>query len=209
MNHAGDAAGVEAGQRWVAGRRRKPLAIFAGWSLGAQPTGRLVRLADGQFLLPGLVDLHIHAPQWPQMGKALDVPLEVWLQKYTFPLEARYADVDYAREVYADLVDNLLANGTTTAAVYCSVHPQSAEAFFAESQRRNTRMIAGKVMMDRNAPQALTDTAESGYRDSKALIARWHGKGRQLYAITPRFAITSTPEQMAAAGRLPSREELP
>ena len=108
----------------------------------------------------------------------------------------------HAEKLSRFFLDELLANGTTTAAVYCSVHPQSAEAFFTESQRRNTRMIAGKVMMDRNAPEALTDTAESSYRDTKALIARWHGKGRQLYAITPRFAITSTPEQMAAAGKL-------
>lgn len=152
-------------------------------------------------IMPGFIDAHIHMPQ-TQVVASYGAQLMEWLNKYTFVEEQKLAQQGHAEKLSRFFLDELLANGTTTAAVYCSVHPQSAEAFFAESQRRNTRMIAGKVMMDRNAPEALTDTAESSYRDSKALIARWHGKGRQLYAVTPRFAITSTPEQMAAAGRL-------
>ena len=152
-------------------------------------------------IMPGFIDAHIHMPQ-TQVVASYGAQLMEWLNKYTFVEEQKLSHQGHAEKLSRFLLDELLANGTTTAAVYCSVHPQSAEAFFTESRRRNTRMIAGKVMMDRNAPEALTDTAESGYRDSKALIARWHGKGRQLYAITPRFAITSTPEQLAAAGRL-------
>ena len=152
-------------------------------------------------LMPGFIDAHIHMPQ-TQVVASYGAQLMEWLNKYTFVEEQKLAQQGHAEKLSRFFLDELLANGTTTAAVYCSVHPQSAEAFFTESERRNTRMIAGKVMMDRNAPEALTDTAASGYRDSKALIARWHGRGRQLYAITPRFAITSTPEQMAAAGKL-------
>jgi guanine deaminase len=152
-------------------------------------------------IMPGFIDAHIHMPQ-TQVVASYGAQLMEWLNKYTFVEEQKLSRQGHAEKLSRFFLDELLANGTTTAAVYCSVHPQSAEAFFSESQRRNTRMIAGKVMMDRNAPEALTDTAESSYRDSKALIARWHGSGRQLYAITPRFAITSTPEQLAAAGRL-------
>ncbi|MCO5092513.1 guanine deaminase [Bosea sp. (in: a-proteobacteria)] len=152
-------------------------------------------------IMPGFIDAHIHIPQ-TQVIASYGAQLLEWLNKYTFVEEQKLSRQGHAEKLSRFFLDELVANGTTTAAVYCSVHPQSAEAFFTESQRRNTRMIAGKVMMDRNAPDALTDTAESGYRDSKALIARWHGNGRQLYAITPRFAITSTPEQLTAAGRL-------
>ncbi|WP_332681313.1 guanine deaminase, partial [Bosea sp. (in: a-proteobacteria)] len=152
-------------------------------------------------IMPGFIDAHIHMPQ-TQVVASYGAQLMEWLNKYTFVEEQKLSQQGHAEKLSRFLLDELLASGTTTAAVYCSVHRQSAEAFFAESQRRNTRMIAGKVMMDRNAPAALTDTPESGYADSKALIERWHGKGRQLYAITPRFAVTSTPEQLAAAGRL-------
>lgn len=152
-------------------------------------------------IMPGFIDAHIHMPQ-TQVVASYGAQLMDWLNRYTFVEEQKLAQQGHAEKLAAFCLDELLANGTTTAAVYGSVHRQSAEAFFRESHRRNTRMIAGKVMMDRNAPEALTDTAESGYRDSRDLIARWHGKGRQLYAITPRFAITSTPEQLAAAGRL-------
>ena len=152
-------------------------------------------------IMPGFIDAHLHMPQ-TQVIASYGAQLMEWLNKYTFVEEQKLARQGHADKLSTFLLDELLANGTTTAAVYCSVHRQSAEAFFAQSHRRNTRMIAGKVMMDRNAPDALTDTAEAGYADSKALIERWHGTGRQLYAITPRFAVTSTPEQMRAAGRL-------
>lgn len=165
------------------------------------PAGTEIADHRPHLIMPGFIDAHIHMPQ-TQVIASYGAQLMEWLNKYTFVEEQKLAQQGHAGMLSRFLLDELLANGTTTAAVYCSVHPQSAEAFFAESERRNTRMIAGKVMMDRNAPEALTDTAESGYADSKALIARWHGRGRQLYAITPRFVVTSTPDQMAAAGEL-------
>ena len=152
-------------------------------------------------ILPGFVDGHVH---YPQIGviASFGAQLLDWLEKYTFPEEARFSDPDYARETAKLFLDLLLANGTTTAAVYCTVHPESAEAFFAESSARNLRMIAGKILMDRNAPDSVLDTAQGGYDDSKALIAKWHGQGRNLYAVTPRFAPTSTPAQLEACGAL-------
>ncbi|EHL96687.1 guanine deaminase [Acetobacteraceae bacterium AT-5844] len=152
-------------------------------------------------LCPGFIDCHVHYPQTQMIG-AYGAQLLDWLNRYTFPTEEQFADPAHAAEVARLFLAELLRNGTTTAAVYCTVHPQSVEAFFTESHRLNTRMIAGKMLMDRNAPAALLDTAESGHADSKALIERWHGKGRQLYAVTPRFAPTSSPEQLEAAGRL-------
>jgi len=152
-------------------------------------------------IMPGFIDAHLHMPQ-TQVIASYGAQLMDWLHRYTFVEEQRLAQQGHPEKLATFLLDELLANGTTTAVIYCSVHPQSAQALFAESERRNTRMIAGKVMMDRNAPEALTDTAQSSYADSKALIERWHGRGRQLYAITPRFVVTSTPEQMEAAGRL-------
>ncbi len=152
-------------------------------------------------IMPGFIDAHLHMPQ-TQVIASYGAQLMDWLNRYTFVEEQRLAQQGHPEKLATFLLDELLANGTTTAVIYCSVHPQSAQALFSESERRNTRMIAGKVMMDRNAPEALTDTAQSSYADSKALIERWHGRGRQLYAITPRFVVTSTPEQMEAAGRL-------
>jgi guanine deaminase len=152
-------------------------------------------------ILPGFIDAHIHYPQ-TQVIASYGAQLMDWLERYAFAEELRFADPDHAAAVAGFFLDELARNGTTTAAVYGTVHAQAAEAFFAESHRRNTRMIAGKVMMDRGAPAALTDTAESSYADSKALIQRWHGLGRQLYAVTPRFAITSSEAQLQAAGAL-------
>jgi guanine deaminase len=152
-------------------------------------------------ILPGFIDAHIHYPQ-TQVIASYGAQLMDWLERYAFAEELRFADPDHAAAVAGFFLDELARNGTTTAAVYGTVHAQAAEAFFAESHRRNTRMIAGKVMMDRGAPAALTDTAESSYADSKALIQRWHGLGRQLYAVTPRFAITSSEAQLEAAGAL-------
>ncbi len=162
------------------------------------PAGAEIADHRPHLIMPGFIDAHIHMPQ-TQVVASYGAQLMEWLNKYTFVEEQKLSQQGHAEKLSSFLLDELLASGTTTAAVYCSVHKGSAEAFFAESHRRNTRMIAGKVMMDRNAPPALTDTAESGYADSKDLIARWHGKGRQLYAITPRFVVTSTPEQMAAS----------
>ncbi|MEQ9125786.1 MAG: guanine deaminase, partial [Alphaproteobacteria bacterium] len=125
-----------------------------------------------------------------------------WLETYTFPAERRFDDPDHARAGAELFLDECLRNGTTTACVYPTVHPGSVDAFFEASAARGLRMACGKVLMDRNAPAFLRDDAQSGYDDSKALIARWHGRGRNVYAITPRFAPTSTEAQMAAAGAL-------
>ncbi|WP_423194108.1 guanine deaminase [Cupriavidus sp. H18C2] len=161
--------------------------------------------ADG-IVSAGFIDTHIHYPQ-TQMVAAYGEQLLEWLDKYTFVAEQQFADAAHAQGVARVFLRELLRSGTTTAMVYCTVHPQSVDAFFEESARFNTRMIAGKVMMDRNAPPALLDTAETGYRDSVALIERWHKPGRQHYCITPRFAPTSTDAQLQACGAL--REAYP
>ncbi|MDD1014632.1 guanine deaminase [Pseudomonas rubra] len=152
-------------------------------------------------ITPGFIDTHIHFPQTGMIGSYGEQLLD-WLNTYTFPCEKQFADKDHADKVAKIFVEELLRNGTTTALVFGSVHPESVDAFFEEAERLDLRMIAGKVMMDRNAPDYLTDTAESGYIQSKALIERWHGKGRLHYAVTPRFAPTSTPEQLTLAGQL-------
>lgn len=155
----------------------------------------------GGIIMPGFVDTHVHYPQVDVIASH-GVRLLDWLEKYTFPAESRFGDEAVAREAAAFFLNELLRNGTTTALVFASVHPQSVDALFEAARARGMRLVAGKVMMDRNCPAVLRDTAESGYRDSKALIEKWHGADRLSYAITPRFAVTSTDEQLAGAGRL-------
>ena len=152
-------------------------------------------------IMPGFIDPHLHFPQMQVVGSYAGNLLE-WLNTYTFVEEQRFADAGHAARIATRFFDELVRHGTTTAVAYCSVHKASADAFFAESFRRNMRMVAGKVMMDRNAPEALRDTPQGGYDDTKQVIADWHGKGRNHVAITPRFAITSTPEQMEMAQAL-------
>ena len=152
-------------------------------------------------LLPGFIDAHAHFPQM-QVIASYGAELLDWLNKYTFPEETRFIDAQHGRRIARLFLDEMVRHGTTTVAAYCSVHKESAQAFFAEAHDRNMLTIAGKVMMDRNAPEGVLDTPQSGYDDTRALIAEWHGKGRQHYAVTPRFAITSTPEQMEMAGAL-------
>jgi guanine deaminase len=154
-----------------------------------------------RLILPGFIDPHIHYPQ-TQVIASYGAQLIEWLDRFTFPAEAAYGDPEFAAAQARFFINEMLRNGTTTAAVFCSVHPESADAFFTESERRNTRMIAGKVMMDQNAPAELCDDPERSYDESAALARRWHGRGRQLYAITPRFALTSSDAQLAAAGAL-------
>ena len=149
----------------------------------------------------GFVDAHVHFPQLPIIG-AGGKPLLDWLATYTYPAEERYADADYARAVAHVYLRENLRNGITTAAVFGTVHAASVDALFEEADAEGLRLVAGKVLMDRNAPAALRDTAQRGYDESKRLIARWHGRGRLAYAITPRFAVTSTPAQLEAAGAL-------
>jgi guanine deaminase len=165
--------------------------------------GRNVEVVDHRphLIMPGFIDCHIHFPQMQVIGSYAGALME-WLNKYTFVEEQKFSNQGHPERIASALFDELIRHGTTTAAAYCSVHKASVQAFFTESHRRNMRMVAGKVMMDRNAPPGLLDTAQSGYDDSKALIGEWHGKGRQLYAITPRFAPTSTPEQLEMSGAL-------
>ena len=152
-------------------------------------------------ILPGFIDAHVH---FPQMGVIASYGTELldWLNKYTFPEESKFQNAQHGRRIARLFLDEMVRQGTTSVVAYCSVHRESAEAFFAESHERDMLNIAGKVMMDRNAPEAVRDTPQSGYDDTKALIAQWHGKGRQHVAITPRFAITSSPEQLEMAGAL-------
>ena len=165
------------------------------------PPGAQIDCYPNHLVMPGFIDAHIHYPQTRVVGSYGTQLLE-WLQRYTFPEEERLRDPEIAAGMARFFLDELLRCGTTTACVYCTSHPASVDAFFAESERRGTRMIAGKMMMDRNAPPGLLDTAEQGVQDSEALLRRWHGRGRQLYAVTPRFAITSTDAQLEAAGAL-------
>jgi guanine deaminase len=152
-------------------------------------------------LTPGFIDMHLHFPQMQVIGSYAANLLE-WLNTYTFVEEQRFAEQAHAARIAVRFFDELIRHGTTTAVAYCSVHKVSADMFFAESQRRNMLMVGGKVMMDRNAPEGLRDTAQQGYDETKQVIADWHGKGRNHVAITPRFAITSTPEQMEASKAL-------
>jgi guanine deaminase len=156
---------------------------------------------SGKLILPGFIDAHVHFVQTDVIGSYGRRLLE-WLEEYTFPAERAFADKTHAREVAEFFVAELLRNGTTTALVIGSVHRTSVDAIFAAGLARGMRLIAGKVMMDRNCPDDLKDTAASSYADSLALIERWHGRERMQYAITPRFAPSSTPEQLAGAGRL-------
>ena len=149
----------------------------------------------------GFVDAHVHYPQTAiiaSWGKRLID----WLNTYTFPEEMRFGDPTYAAEIAERYVEFALHNGTTSMASYCTIHPESVEAFFTAAADRNMCVVAGKTCMDRNAPDGLRDSAKSAYDDSKALIERWQSKGRAHYAITPRFSPTSTPEQLEALGAL-------
>lgn len=165
------------------------------------PTQIEIQHYPEQLIIPGMIDTHIHFPQTEMVG-AYGEQLLSWLNTYTFPTEIQFKDKAYAQEIAKFFVNELLKNGTTTALVFCTVHPESVDALFEAAEQHQMRLIAGKVMMDRHAPEALCDTAESAYDDSKALIQKWHGQGRALYAITPRFAPTSTPEQLERAGQL-------
>lgn len=169
--------------------------------LATLPANTPVTDYRGQLITPGFVDTHIHYPQTGMIASYGEQLLD-WLNNYTFVEEQKFADFEHASTVANRFLDELLRNGTTTALVFGTVHPESVDAFFTAAQARQLRMIAGKVMMDRNAPEALTDTPQRSYDESKALIERWHKKDRLLYAVTPRFAPTSSDEQLAKAGQL-------
>jgi len=169
--------------------------------LGKLPADASVIDHGQRLLLPGFIDTHIHYPQTDVIASG-GAQLLDWLEQYTFPEEGKFGDLAHAAEVAEFFLDELLRNGTTTAMVFCTVHRASVEAFFTSASRRNLRMVAGKVLMDRNSPDYLRDTAISGDRETRELIERWHGQLRLGYAVTPRFAPTSSEPQLESAGRI-------
>jgi guanine deaminase len=160
---------------------------------------------SGRLLMPGFIDTHVHAPQLDVLASHGTGLLD-WLNTYTFPAEQRYADPAVAQAGAALFLDALLAHGTTSAVVFATVHATSADALFAAAAARGMRIVTGKVLMDRNAPEGLRDDVgdlqKQAERDCETLIQRWHGQGRNGYAVTVRFAVTSTPAQLAMAGAL-------
>jgi len=176
-------------------------AVGNGAALRAAHPGARVHDYGDALISAGFVDAHAHYPQTgiiASWGKRLID----WLNTYTFPEEARFGDPVHAQAVADACLDLMLANGTTTVCSYCTIHPESVDALFTAARARGMRVLAGKTCMDRNAPETLRDTAQGAYDQSKALLERWHGVDRLFYVITPRFAPTSTPEQLAALGAL-------
>ncbi|MBK7063353.1 MAG: guanine deaminase [Rubrivivax sp.] len=176
---------------------------IAGVQPGDQAPGAGCRCEDhrGRLLMPGFIDTHVHSAQLDVIASHGTELLD-WLERYTFPCERAYADPALAARGAALFLDALLAHGTTAAVVFPTVHKVSAEALFAAAHERGMRLIAGKVLMDRHAPDGLRDDVDQAERDCVDLIQRWHGRGRSSYAVTVRFAPTSTPGQLAMAGAL-------
>ncbi len=176
-------------------------------AVGAAPALRAAHpmaqeVAYGAHLIcPGFVDAHVHYPQTAIIA-SWGKQLIDWLNTYTFPEEARFSDPEYATAIAQTYLRLTRAAGTTTVCSFCTIHPESVDAFFTAAQQAGQRVVAGKTCMDRNAPDDLRDTAQSGYDDSRALADRWHGVDRLSYAITPRFSPTSTRDQLAALGAL-------
>jgi guanine deaminase len=205
----GDPFGPDGPLAAVTYDRRGAVALRGGTILGAGDAEALIAAHPqtarhdygDALILPGFVDAHVHYPQTgiiASWGKRLID----WLNTYTFPEEMRFGDPEHASRIAALYLDTVLAHGTTSVCSFCTIHPQSVDAFFTAAEARGMRVVGGKTCMDRNAPQGLRDTPRSAYDDSKALLAAWHGRGRASYAITPRFSPTSTREQLAAMGAL-------
>jgi guanine deaminase len=161
----------------------------------------LIQLGRDALLVPGFVDTHLHAPQLEMIGSYGGHLLE-WLNRYTFPTEAKFKDPRHAALIATAFFDELLRNGTLCALIFSTIHAEATEIFFAEAERRGFRGIIGKTMMDRNAPPALLENARQSYDESRALLQKWHKRGLLRYAITPRFAPTSTSALLEAAGQL-------
>ncbi|WP_296745008.1 guanine deaminase [Mesorhizobium sp.] len=179
----------------------------------ARQSGRFNGLGPTEVLIPGLVDLHIHAPQWPQLGKALDAPLEAWLQKYTFPLESRYEDLEFAQEIYTDLVATLLANGTTTAVYFATIHVEASLLLARICLERGQRAFVGKVAMDDKdqCPDFYRDAScEAGISETRAFIERLRALAPEpdplvQPIITPRFIPSCSNDLLEGLGRLASQ----
>ncbi|MFT3812276.1 MAG: guanine deaminase [Acidovorax sp.] len=184
--------------------RQRVVAAGAWTALSGQFGGHPVTHLPGRIIAPGFVDMHIHFPQTDIIG-APAPGLLPWLENYTFPAESRFASAEHAAEVARFFIAELLRNGVTTPLAFATSHPASVEALFAEAQRQGMRLITGKVLQDRHSPDGVRDETEQSLIDTEALIRRWHGVGRLGYAITPRFAPTSTPEQLRGAGELAAR----
>ena len=163
-------------------------------------SNNLIHFRD-RLIMPGFVDTHVHYPQYKVIASYGTSLLE-WLNKYTFVEEQRFSDEAYADQIANLFLDELIKNGTTSVMTFCTSFKQSVEAFFNAAENRNLRMAAGKVMMDRHAPDELCDNPDNSYSDSKELIEKWHNKGRLRYAVTPRFAPTSSSSQLKQAARL-------
>lgn len=176
------------------------------WETGQHQLPPDVTVTDlrGRLIVPGFIDSHIHYPQTEMIG-AFGEQLLTWLNQYTFPVERQYHDEAHAARMSDFFLQQLLSNGTTSALVFGTVHPQSVDALFSAAEKRNMRLIAGKVMMDRNAPDYLTEDPDESYRQTVMLIERWHNRGRLSYALTPRFAPTSSPELLAKVQALRER----
>lgn len=175
--------------------------ILAVGEWGSQPEGEVVELGPRHLITPGFFDTHLHAPQLEMIGSYGGHLLE-WLDRFTFPTEAKFADREYAAMIAEAFFSELLRNGTLCALIFSTIHHDATDAFFAEAARRGFRGIIGKTMMDRNAPESLLEKPDESYRQSRDLLLKWHGKGLLRYAITPRFAPTSTPELLERAGDL-------
>ena len=184
--------------------RQRVLAAGAWSALGGQFSGQPVRHLPGRIIAPGFVDMHIHYPQTDVIGSPAEGLLP-WLENYTFPHEKRFSAPDYAAQIAQFFIAELLRNGVTTALTFATSHPASVDALFTEAQRQGLRLITGKVLQDRHSPDGVRDETEQSLIDTEALIRRWHGVDRLGYAITPRFAPTSTPEQLRGAGELAAR----
>ncbi|XKE43830.1 guanine deaminase [Halomonas organivorans] len=189
---------LEDGALWLVDGHIRAVADYAELAPHL-PSGIEVVDYSGKLMMPGFIDSHVHYVQLDIMASYGRQLLD-WLNDYTFPEECRFAERAHAEAVAEAFLDESLRVGTTTAQVFCSSHPGSVDAFFAAARRRGLRMLAGKVLMDRHAPEALVDDTLGGLRDSERLIGDWHGKGRLGYSLTPRFAPTSTREQLEATG---------
>lgn len=184
--------------------RQRVLAAGAWKALAPRYAHAPVTHLPGRIIAPGFVDMHIHFPQTDVIGSPAEGLLP-WLENYTFPHESRFTDPAYGAQVAGFFVDELLRNGVTTALTFATSHPASVDALMGEAQHRQLRLITGKVLQDRHSPDGVRDQTEQSLLDTEALIRRWHGVDRLGYAITPRFAPTSTPEQLRGAGELAAR----